>query len=80
MGWVRDISQIWEVVAMEGKWYLSLSFWFNILAVILAVASAFGFGEFEPADWVSGVAFAIIALINLLKQFFPKANILGVKL
>ena len=65
---------------MEGKWYLSLSFWFNILAVILAVASAFGFGDFEPAEWVSGAAFAIIALINLLKGFFPKVNVYGVYL
>ena len=54
----------------------SLSFWFNILAVIIAVAGGFGFLEFEPEPWVSGLALGIIALINLLKQFFPKAEYL----
>lgn len=58
----------------------SLSFWFNILAVIIAVANAFGFADFEPAPWVPGLAIGIVALINLLKGFFPKANVYGVYL
>jgi len=59
---------------MEGKWYASLSFYFNILAVGLAVANAFGFLEFESAPWVNEAAFALIAIINLVKKFFPNVG------
>ena len=55
----------------------SLSFWFNVAAVILAVLNGFGFADFEPAPWVPGLAVGIIALINLLKQFFPKVRVGG---
>ena len=57
----------------------SLSFWFNILALLVAVASGFGFAEFEPAPWVPGLAIGIIALINLLKGFFPRVSVFGVR-
>ena len=57
---------------MEGKWYLSITFWLNILAVLVAVAAElFGFGDFEPAPWVDGVVLAIIAIVNLIRHFFP---------
>ena len=37
-------------LTMEGKWYLSITFWLNILTVIVAVAvKLFGFGDLEPA-------------------------------
>ena len=55
----------------------SLSFWFNILAVLVAVANGFGFLEFEPAPWVPGLAVGIIAVINLIRQFFPKVRVGG---
>lgn len=62
---------------MEGKWYLSLSFWLNVLTVLVAVAvELFGFGDFfEPAPWVDGVVIAIIAIVNLIKHFFPNQKL-----
>ena len=66
---------------MNWDFLRSLSFWFNVLAVILAVADHFGFGGFEPAPWVPGAALAVIAVINLLKQFFPGQKLgLGITL
>jgi len=57
---------------MEGKWYLSITLWLNVLTVLVAVATElFGFGNLEPAPWVDGVVVAIIAVINLIRHFFP---------
>ena len=60
---------------MEGKWYLNLSFYFNVLAVILAVASAFGFADFEPDPLVPTIAVLIVAVINAVIRFFPRARV-----
>ena len=69
--WMQD-RQIIGGSTMEGKWYLSITFYLNILAVVIAVATElFGFGDFEPAPWVDGVVVAIIAIVNLVKHFFP---------
>jgi hypothetical protein len=60
---------------MSGKWYFSLSFWFNVLAVIVAVASAFGFADFNPDPLVPTVAVLIVAVINAVIRFFPKVRV-----
>jgi len=47
-------------------WYKSKVLWFNVLALIVAVATGFGFGEFEVDPLVSMIAGGIVALINLI--------------
>lgn len=56
------------------KWYLSLTLWFNILALIVLVAMGFGFGEFTPDPWVPIVAAAVIAIINLILRAFKTSQ------
>jgi len=52
------------------KWYESKTFWFNVLAGIVMIASAFGFAEFEPAPEVATIAGVVIVVINLLLRLF----------
>lgn len=50
----------------NGKpWYESKTFWFNALALIVAVAAGFGFADFEPDQDVVTIASGLIAVINL---------------
>ena len=60
---------------MSSKWYFSLSFWFNVLAVIVAVASAFGFADFESDPLVPTIAVLIVAVINAVIRFFPRVRV-----
>ena len=61
---------------MEGKpFWESKTFWFNLLALVVAVASAFGYREFQPDPEVLQLAVGIIALINLLLRFVTKQPI-----
>jgi len=48
------------------EFYKSKVFWFNVLAIIVLVASQFGFGEFVLDETI--VLF-IITAINLLLRF-----------
>ena len=52
---------------MKKFWY-SKTFWFNILAVIVAIASAFGYTGEVPSGFIVFLP-AIIALINLALRF-----------
>lgn len=56
------------------KWYESKMMWFNILALIVAVASAFGYTGDLPASWALFVP-AIVALINILLRLFTSKAI-----
>lgn len=80
MVWVQDNFKLGGLT-MEDKWYLSITFWLNILAVVVAVVTElFGFGDFEPAPWVDGVVVAVIAIINLVRHFFPNLKLGSVTL
>ena len=50
---------------MEKQWWKSKMLWFNLLALIIGIATALGFGEFEPEPWVPGVATGVVTIINL---------------
>ena len=54
------------------KWYLSKTFWFNGVALVVMVLGAFGYTGEVPQEW--GVyAPAIVALVNLvLRSFFTE--------
>lgn len=62
---------------MEAKnWYASKTLWFNILALVVAIAGAFGYSGELPQDWAI-FAPAIIAVVNMLLRLVVKAEIDG---
>ena len=56
--------------------YLSKTFWFNLLFVIGAIAAYFGFADFKPEANVVELAVVLVSVINLiLRLFFTKTAI-----
>ncbi len=53
---------------MPKKWYESKTFWFNVLAFVVAVAMAFGYTGELPSDWQVLVP-AVVAIINIILRF-----------
>ena len=54
------------------KWYLSKTFWFNGVALVVMVLGAFGYTGEVPQEWGVYVP-AIVALVNLvLRSFFTE--------
>jgi uncharacterized membrane protein YvlD (DUF360 family) len=54
------------------EWYKSKVFWFNVLALIVMLASAFGFEGFElDAQWQE-VGAVLISVINLVLRFLTQ--------
>ncbi len=49
---------------MPKKWYESKTLWFNILALVVAIAAAFGYTGELPPEWSIFVP-AIVAIINI---------------
>jgi len=56
------------------KWYLSKTFWFNIVALVVLVLGAFGYTGEVPDEWGVFVP-AIIAAVNLILRYFTKEPI-----
>ena len=57
------------------KWYASKALWFNVLALVVAVAAEFGYSGELPAEWGVFVP-AIVIVINLiLRLFFTQSKI-----
>ena len=55
-------------------WYKSKQFWFNVLTVIVAVAAAFGFDDFEPDARTIVIAQLAAAAVNVALRFaFPSS-------
>jgi hypothetical protein len=58
---------------MDSKqFYLSKTFWFNIVILILGVAGVFGFSEFVPSDeatqqvgQISALVAALVPVVNI---------------
>lgn len=51
---------------------LSKTFWFNVLALLVIVANAFGFAEFSRDPAVDQYALIIITLANIALRMFTK--------
>ena len=41
-------------------------FWFNVLAIIIAVAAQFGFSEFEPSEEIAELTVIFAGVVNIL--------------
>lgn len=54
---------------MSKEFWKSKTFWFNILALLVAVASAFGFSEFQPDSQVAEYALVIVTVVNIILHF-----------
>jgi len=54
---------------MVKPWYKSKVLWFNVLALVVFVAGAFGFAEFEAAPWVEPVGTVVVLIVNLVLRF-----------
>ncbi len=53
-----------------GKWFLnSKTFWFNLLAGLVALAQAFGFAGFTPDPRMAEYVTVAVALINIILRF-----------
>lgn len=46
--------------------WASRTFWFNLLALVVTIATAFGFRDFEPSPEAERVALGIVAIINIV--------------
>lgn len=55
------------VVDVQGKKiWRSRTFWWNILALVVALAGYFGFGDFEASPDTAAIAAGVAAVINLV--------------
>ena len=55
---------------METKpFYVSKTFWFNVLALVVVVAGAFGFAEFQPTPEVETYGLVLVTIANIVLRF-----------
>ena len=55
---------------MESKpWYLSKTVIFNLLFLLVGIASSFGFASFQPSTEVGDLILVVVTIINLLLRF-----------
>ena len=55
--------------------YQSKTFWFNLLFLAGAIASYFGFGDFQPNKDVVELASVVVAVLNIALRFATKEQI-----
>ena len=51
-------------------WYKSWTIWANLLALVVLVASNFGFSDFKPDPAVNEIGTIIIIAINLALRYW----------
>lgn len=52
--------------------YRSKTFWFNLLSLLVIIASNFGYEGFTPDMWVNELGTVIILTVNLALRFMTK--------
>ena len=50
----------------------SKTFWFNCLALLVSVATAFGYGDFRPSPEIQQIALVLVAIANLFLRFVTR--------
>ena len=60
---------------MQIEWYKSKQFWFNVLAVIITIATAFDFDTFTPDPRILVISQALIAVVNVILRFALPSNV-----
>ena len=61
---------------MDSKpFWESKTFWFNLLALAVAIATAFGYDRFKPSPDVERIALGIVAVANILLRFLTNKGI-----
>jgi len=65
-----------KIMAIKGKALLtSKVFWFNILAAVVAIASLFGFADFEPSGETTEIIAIIAGIVNIILRTKTKEPI-----
>jgi len=59
----------------EKKFYLSKTFWFNLLTLVVLVVGAFGFTEFESNPEIAPIAAGVVAVINLVLRWMTNTKL-----
>lgn len=54
---------------MAKKFYLSRTFWFNGVALLVLVLESFGYVDFVPDENIAQYAAGIITLVNVILRF-----------
>lgn len=57
----------------------SKTLWFNVLALVIVVASALGFGEFEADPKLVEYGAVLITVVNLVLRFITKEPLSALK-
>lgn len=60
---------------MSKPFYQSKTFWFNILFGVIAIASLFGWVDYQPTQDVVDIVAVVIAAIGLVLRFVTKEPI-----
>lgn len=67
-------------VIEQGKALLSSkTFWFNLLFVLVSVASMFGFKEFQPDEKTVSLLGGVAAIVNILLRLKTNESITRLK-
>ena len=57
------------------QFWKSKTFWFNALALVVAVAGAVGYSEFVPGEDAKDISMAVVLVVNLILRFMTKEPI-----
>jgi hypothetical protein len=60
---------------LDKKWYVSKTFWFNVVALILVVVASFGYGDFDPDPKIYEYGGMLVTLINIGLRFVTKKGV-----
>jgi len=57
---------------MTKSLFKSKTFYFNVLALLIAVAGPFGFSDFEPSPVVAQIVLILVPLANVALRYVTK--------